>query len=64
MDDIYEITKLIGLPEKLNLPNAKGNTRKDRRHYSLVLNDQARAIIERVCANEINTFCYQWENKI
>ena len=59
-NDLEIIQEKLGLPEKLELPNAKGNFRKNRKHYSTVLNDLARRRIEVVCAKEITTFKYQW----
>ena len=58
--DLAFITEKLGLPEKLNLPNAKGSYRKSREHYSRVLNSEARTCIESVCAKEISTFNYSW----
>ena len=60
-DDIAEIERRIGLPEKVVLPRAKGDCRKDRRHYSVVLNDRARAHIERTCHHELTTLGYSFE---
>ncbi|NET28114.1 sulfotransferase family 2 domain-containing protein [Okeania sp. SIO1I7] len=59
-NDLEIITDKLGLPEKLSLPRAKGNSRKNQSHYSTVLNDSARTRIEIVCAKEITAFNYQW----
>ncbi len=61
--DLSTITEKIGLPGELNLPRAKGGYRKDKRHYSEVLDQRSRAIVEKICANEIATFGYQFEYK-
>lgn len=62
IEDLRHIKEKIGLPEELTLVNAKGDTRKDRRHYSEVLNAQSRARIEKACAREIEEFGYQWQD--
>jgi len=62
IEDLRYIKEKIGLPEELTLVNAKGHTRKDRRHYSKVLNAQSRARIEKDCAREIEEFGYQWQD--
>ena len=46
--------------DKITMPRAKCESRKDRPHYSQVLNTQARRQIEAICANEIRYFGYQW----
>lgn len=60
--DLEKIAERLGLPEPLELPRAKGDTRTNRDHYSQVLDGRARALIERVCAREIREFGYQWED--
>ena len=59
-EDLATIGKKLGLPEALGLPRAKGSHRQNREHYSRVLNQQARARIEEVCAKEIRAFDYAW----
>ncbi|WP_395372967.1 sulfotransferase family 2 domain-containing protein [Marinicella sp. W31] len=59
-DDLQKIKDKINLPENLNLPQAKGNYRKNRAHYTDVLDSQARSRIEIVCAKEIAAFDYRW----
>lgn len=59
-NDLETITDKLGLPEKLSLPRAKGNYRKNRAHYSTVLNNSVRARVEIVCAKEIAAFKYHW----
>jgi len=44
----------------ITMPRAKGNYRKDRRHYSQVLSPEARRRLEIVCAKEIQYFGYEW----
>ncbi len=57
--DLLHISNQLNLP-KLELPNAKGNTRNNREHYSRILNSKTRAHIEALCANEIEHFGYHW----
>ena len=35
--------------------------RRDKRHYSQVLDSSSRALVERVCARELAAFGYPWE---
>lgn len=60
-DDLATIADKLGLPGELSLPKAKGGHRTDRKHYSQVLDTQARSRIERVCAKEMTTFNYSWQ---
>ena len=60
-DDLEVIRRRIGLPEPLVLPRAKGGQRQDRRHYSEFLTPSERALIERVCARELEAFGYTYE---
>lgn len=61
IEDLRCIKKKTGLQEELTLVSAKGHIRKDRRHYSKVLNAQSRACIEKACAREIEEFGYHWQ---
>ena len=61
-NDLEVVIDKLGLPEKLSLPRAKGGYRKNRAHYSAILNDAARTRVEIVCAKEIAAFKYQWIN--
>ena len=60
-EDLEEVRRRIGLPAPLVLPKAKGGYRKDKRHYSEVLNDEERALIEQTFAREIEAFGYRFE---
>ena len=42
------------------LPLSKGTHRTDRRHYSQVLSQADRQVIERICAKELAAFGYEW----
>jgi hypothetical protein len=55
------LARRLGLPE-FPLPRTKTEyrTENEKRHYSLVLNREARLHIEKLCAREIERFSYQW----
>lgn len=59
-DDLAIVARKLGLVGELSLPRAKGGYRVDRQHYSQVLNTQAHARIELVCAKEMAAFGYSW----
>ena len=59
-DDLETIRLKIGLPEPLELPNAKSSIRKDRRHYQEIFSDEERQIIAKDFAYEIRTFGYEF----
>lgn len=61
-NDLETIRRKIGLPIPLDLIRLKGETRRDKRHYSIVLSPKAHARIAKVCAKEIEYFSYKWEN--
>ncbi|MEO1297640.1 MAG: sulfotransferase family 2 domain-containing protein [Cyanobacteria bacterium J06636_16] len=60
-DDLETIRQRLGLPHPIRLPRAKGDFRKDRRHYSQVLPSDSRNWIATTCAKEMNHFGYAWE---
>ena len=60
-DDLAVVAEKLGLPGELSLTKAKGGYRKDRKHYTQVLDQQARTRIEQVCAKEMSAFNYTWE---
>jgi hypothetical protein len=59
-DDLATVAEKIGLPGQLDLPRAKGAFRQNREHYSKVLDAEARARIEVICAKEIARLDYSW----
>ena len=61
-DDLRLIAERLSLPHELRLPRAKSGYRRDRRHYSCLLDSQARARVETVCAKEIAAFGYRWND--
>jgi len=58
-EDLKLIFRKLGLPYCI-LPNTKGYARKNRQHYSQVLNEKSRHLIEEICAKEIENFGYDW----
>ncbi|WP_299493699.1 sulfotransferase family 2 domain-containing protein [Acaryochloris sp. IP29b_bin.137] len=63
-DDLAKIKDKLGLSGELNLPSAKSKSRKNREHYSRVLNSEARTRIEIVCAKEIAALGYRWSELV
>ena len=61
--DIARVPEWLGLPEPLDVPHANSSSRKDKRHYSQVLGPQERDLISRVCAREITSFGYEYEDQ-
>ncbi|MBV1896472.1 MAG: sulfotransferase family 2 domain-containing protein [Rhodobacteraceae bacterium] len=57
-DDLETVRLKIGLPEPLELPNAKSGVRKDKRRYQEIFSDEERQIIAKDFAYEIRTFGY------
>ena len=59
-NEIEEIRKKIGLPEKLILPKAKGGYRKDRRPYQEVIGEKEKMYVSRICRKEIELLGYEF----
>jgi hypothetical protein len=59
---LEEISRLIGLPRPLSLPDhrAKGGARGDHRHYREVLTAEERDLISVICAREIRLLGYEY----
>ena len=60
-EDLRIVTNKLGLPDYA-LPKAKGHSRTSHQHYSKLLDKESRHHIEKMCANEIETFKYGWES--
>jgi len=60
-EDLAAALGQIGLEVEMPLPRAKTRYRRDKRHYSQVLDSASRALVERVCARELEAFGYPWE---
>ncbi len=58
--DLEKVTTQLGLAP-LHLPKAKTTQRKNHLHYSQIINHEARARVELLCADEIKTFDYYWQ---
>lgn len=59
-EDLEEIRLAVGLPESLHLPMAKAAHRKDRRHYSELLDSHCRRKIETLFSRELSLWDYQF----
>ena len=61
-DDLAQLGERLGVAGGLALPHqrAKSGYRGERRHYSEVLGDGERAIIDAACAREIERFGYRY----
>ncbi|ATU08260.1 sulfotransferase family 2 domain-containing protein [Methanohalophilus portucalensis] len=60
-DDLRYIKQKLGLPEDIKLPKTKNKYRKDRRHYTELLDDKDLSRIENLCSREIRAFSYKHE---
>ncbi len=58
--ELDEVRKHVGIPEKLQLPRAKSQFRKDKRSYQEILGRADKARIAELFHDEINLFGYQW----
>ena len=56
----YVCNYILGLPGLLDLPRAKGQYRKDKRHYRDILSKQDRAHIAKQFSREIEMFGYEF----
>ena len=61
-NDWKAIVNLIGL-EELELPRAKSGTRKDKRHYSMIYDDEDVEFIRSLCSWEIENFGYEFDDR-
>jgi hypothetical protein len=60
-DELEEVRQHIGLPEPLDLPHLKSGYRPKKSHYRDVLSAEDRALVERVCAAEIELLGYEFD---
>ncbi len=60
MEDLAYVCEQLGIPFDKWLPRAKGDSRKDRRHYSEVMTKEQAEYIREKCAAEIELFDYQF----
>lgn len=63
-EDLETIRRRIGLSSEILLPEAKVGVRKNKEHYSLVLSEEDRRLVEERCSREISEFGYVYEDKI
>lgn len=62
-EDLEEIRIILGLPGEFALPHTKDQTRKDKRHYSELLNEESRRRLSATCQREIELLNYSWEQR-
>jgi hypothetical protein len=58
--DLEEIRTAVGLPESLQLPMAKAAHRKDRRHYSELIDSVSLKKIEAMFSRELSLWDYRF----
>lgn len=61
--DLASALRRVGIEFDGWLPHAKGVARKDRRHYSQILNDEQRQLVARHFKQEIDLLGYRFEQK-
>ena len=59
-DELEEIRKRLGIPEKLELPHAKSKFRKDKRSYRDILGEEEKDIIAELFHDEIDLLGYEF----
>ncbi len=59
-EDLEAIRKQVGIPEPLQLPQAKASHRTDKRHYSELIDDTCRMKIQAGFERELKLFGYQF----
>lgn len=59
-EELGEVSRILGFPETITLPKAKGAFRKDKRHYRDILNAEDAKKIERIFSKEIELFGYEF----
>ncbi len=57
-EELVSLQELLGLPEPLQLPNAKGSFRKSKQHFSEMLSDAEISQIREVFADEVASLGY------
>jgi len=60
--ELESVRSLLGLPEPLALPHAKGGLRPSKQHYSELLSPSDRRTIEHLFRREITLFQYRWQS--
>ena len=58
--ELEVISKAIGLPKVLELPDAKSGFRAKNSNYRDALDEEARGLIEQICQKELKLFGYEW----
>lgn len=58
--ELTGLAERLGLPQPLTLPNAKGQFRKDKRHYRDIISEEEKAKIAKIFEREICLYGYQF----
>lgn len=63
-EDLEDFKREAGIKGDISLPRerAKSHHRRDKRHYSAILSDEDRELINRVCRREIDIFGYEFKD--
>jgi hypothetical protein len=59
---LEEIRRHLALPEPVTLPRAKSTHRTEKSHYSELIGDAERAVIDATCRREIDLLGYQFRH--
>jgi hypothetical protein len=59
-EELEAVRKKLGIPEKLNLPQAKSQFRKDKQSYRDIFGEMEKAKIESLFNDEIKLFGYEF----
>lgn len=59
-DDLEMVRSVVGIPERLDIPHAKSQYRKEKRSYRELLGDRERAAIQKMFKEEIDLMGYEF----
>lgn len=62
-EELAFLSEQLALGKPLEMPNAKGGFRKDRRHYSEWYDNDSRDLVAELFADEIALTGYQFEDR-
>ena len=63
-EDLTTVCEKLNIPFDGWLPQAKGNAKKEKKHYSQILSSEQAEFIRQKCQAEIQLFGYEYENKV
>ena len=56
--ELNKIRRVLSLPDKIQLPQAKSSFRDDRRDYTAIMGEEEESIVAKACEREIALFGY------